>query len=55
MHVWYESQHRHKSILEVFGEVLGAFGGVWLERLEAAWNFRMRLERFRSVWERLAG
>ena len=55
MYVRYVSNHRHNIISEMFGNVLGAFGGVWLERLEADWNVLMRLERFGSVWERLAG
>ena len=55
MHVWYLGKHRHNIISREFGDVLGMFGGVLLERLESTWNVRMRLERLGSVWERKAG
>ena len=46
MYVLYESKHRHINILGMFGNVLGAFGGVWLERLGT-------IECVQSVWERM--
>ena len=55
MHVWYVGKHRHNIISGEFGNVLGTFGGVWLERLESARNVRMCLERFGNVWEHVAG
>jgi len=55
MHVWYVGKHRHNIISGEFGNIFGTFGGVWLERLESTWKVCMRLERFGSVWERVAG
>ena len=30
-------KHRHNIISGEFGNVLGTFGGIWLERLESTW------------------